>query len=88
MMPGTRVLTGVIDGLKLGANELRVKANGNGKGRPAAVQMTLTNYPITGPVFSGPHQYPFVCNTVAQGLGQPIPDDPSRAPRCSTRRTT
>ena len=76
VMPGTRVLTGVIDGLKLGANDLRVKANGNGKGRPTAVQMTLTNYPITGPVFSGPHQYPFVCNTVSQGLGQPIPDDP------------
>ena len=76
VMPGTRVLTGVIDGLKLGANDLLVKANGNGKGRPTAVQMTLTNYPITGPVFSGPHQYPFVCNTVSQGLGQPIPDDP------------
>ena len=76
VMGGTRVLTGVIDGLKLGTNDLRVKANGNGKGRPAAVQMTLTNYPIIGPVFSGPHQYPFVCNTVSQGLGQPIPDDP------------
>jgi hypothetical protein len=76
VMPDTRMLTGVIDGLKLGANDLRVKANGNGKGRPAAVQMTLINYPITGPVFSGPHQYPFVCTTMTQGLGQPIPDDP------------
>src|SRR5512140_112413 len=39
VMGDTRTLTGVIDGLKLGANDLRVKANGNGKGRPAAVQM-------------------------------------------------
>jgi nitrite reductase (NO-forming) len=42
-MPGTRRLTGVIDGLQLGPNSLEVKANGNGKGRPAPVEMTLTN---------------------------------------------
>ncbi|HEU0224867.1 MAG TPA: DUF6351 family protein [Steroidobacteraceae bacterium] len=76
VMPGTRRLTGVVDGLALGANSLRVKANGEGRGRPAPVDMTLTNHPITGPVFSGPHQYPFVCTTMTQGLGQPIPDDP------------
>ena len=33
VMPGTRTLTGVIDGLLIGANALKVKANGNGKGR-------------------------------------------------------
>lgn len=75
-MPGTRRLTGVINGLHDGANSLHVKANGQGRGRPAPVHMTLTNHPITGPVFSGPHQYPFVCTTMTQGLGQPIPDDP------------
>jgi len=74
VMPGTRTLTGVVDGLALGPNSLRVKANGNGVGRPAPVQMTLTNYAITGPVFSGPHQYPFVCN-VPSDLGPAIPDD-------------
>ena len=75
-MPGTRTLTGVIDGLVVGENTVQVNANGKGKGRPDAVQMTLENHPITGPVFSGPHQYPFVCNTVGQGLGEPIADDP------------
>ena len=75
VMPGTRTLTGVIDGLAIGPNTLHVKANGNGQGRPAHVSMTLTNYPITGPIFSGPHQYPFVCNTASNGLGAPIPDD-------------
>jgi len=76
VIPGTRTLSGVIDGLLIGANALRVKANGNGRGRPAPVSMTLSNHPITGPVFSGPHQYPFVCTTTNAGLGQPIPDDP------------
>ena len=80
-VPGTRKLTGVVDGLRVGDNALRVKANGNGVGRPGPVQMTLRNHPITGPVFSGPHQYPFVCNTVSQGLGQPIPDDPTTGTR-------
>ena len=75
-MPGTRTLTGVIDGLVLGENSVQVNANGKGKGRPDAVQLKLTNHPIIGPIFSGPHQYPFVCNTVGQGLGQPIADDP------------
>ncbi len=76
LVPGTRTLTGVVDGLAVGANTVRVNGNGKGKGRPAAVAVTLTNHPITGPIFSGPHQYPFVCNTVSQGLGQPIADDP------------
>jgi hypothetical protein len=75
VMPGTRTLSGVIDGLTPGANEVVVMAHGSGIGRPAAVLTTLMNHPITGPVFSGPHQYPFVCTTMTQGLGQPIPDD-------------
>jgi hypothetical protein len=80
-MPGTRTLTGVIDGLVVGANAVRVNANGHGKGRPAPVTVALTNHPITGPVFSGAHQYPFVCTTMTQGLGQPIPDDPGTGTR-------
>lgn len=76
LVPGTRRLTGVVDDLALGPNAVVVKANGRGLGRPAPVELTLTNHPITGPVFSGPHQYPFVCTTTNAGLGQPIPDDP------------
>lgn len=76
VVPGTRRLTGVVDRLGLGANTIVVRPNGQGRGRPAPVELTLTNHPITGPVFSGPHQYPFVCTTTNAGLGQPIPDDP------------
>ncbi|WP_455209654.1 DUF6351 family protein [Kaarinaea lacus] len=29
----------------------------------------------TGPVFTGPHQYPFICTTNENGLGQPLIDN-------------
>ena len=35
----------------------------------------LFNYPTEGPIFSGPHQYPFVCKTIQAGLGEPIVDN-------------
>src|SRR5262249_16709965 len=30
------------------------------------------NHPLTGPVFSGPHQQPFICQTETNGLGAPL----------------
>jgi hypothetical protein len=33
--------------------DVRVEPNGQGRGRPAAVELTLTNHPIIGPIFSG-----------------------------------
>jgi hypothetical protein len=33
--------------------------------------LTVTNHPITGPLFSGPHQTPFACTTERFGLGAP-----------------
>lgn len=81
VVPGTRRLSGVVHGLEIGENTVRVEPNGRGKGRPAAVELVLTNYPVTGPIFSGPHQYPFVCTTMTQGLGQPIADDPATGTR-------
>ena len=74
---GTRILSGVVDGLNIGNNTVVVQANGRGKGRPASVNLALTNYPITGPVFSGPHQYPFVCTVQNEGLGQSLVDHDS-----------
>jgi hypothetical protein len=77
LMPGTRTLTGVVDGLAVGENTVTVMPNGKGKGRPDSVDMALTNYPISGPIFSGPHQYPFVCTVQTSGLGQPLVDNDS-----------
>ena len=81
VLPGTRTLTGVVDGLVLGDNIVEVAPNGNFRrgahGRPDVVTLILTNHPDTGPVFSGPHQYPFVCTVQKHGLGQALVDNES-----------
>ena len=64
----------MVDGLALGANTLAADSNGNGNGRPDA-ELTLSNFPVTGPIISGPQQQPFVCKTVSQGLGLPLADN-------------
>jgi Tannase-like family of unknown function (DUF6351) len=58
-----------VEGLKIGKNTLEVKS---AKGR---AKLELTDYPTPGPVFSGPHQKPFVCQTEQAGLGAPLDDD-------------
>lgn len=65
--PGT--LIGRVDGLKTGKNTLEIKSS---KG---SAKLELTDYPITGPVFSGPHQKPFVCQTEQAGLGAPLDEE-------------
>src|SRR5690242_18784431 len=84
---GARTLTGVVTGLHPGANEISADANGNGGGRPAA-SLAITDYPITGPVFSGPHETPFKCETATfafpdgtHPLGGPLDADCSIATR-------
>jgi len=57
-----RELLGLLEGLLLGENTLVVKANGRGRGRPSAT-LNLTNYPIWGPIISGDHETPFICQT-------------------------
>ncbi len=74
---GGRTLTGVVDGLVLGGNDVTVVAR-NRSGVVAQTSLTLTNHPIEGPVFSGPHQYPFICQTERAGLGQPLVDSADR----------
>jgi hypothetical protein len=75
---GARTLTGLVTGLRLGENELSVDAKGKGKGR-ADAGITLTNYPIQGPIISGPHEFPFACTTAtfipfagSPALGAPL----------------
>ena len=58
-----------VEGLKIGKNTLEVKS---ARGR---AKLELTNYPATGPVLSGPHQKPFVCQTEQAGLGAPLDGD-------------
>ena len=48
-------------------------------------RLTVINHPITGPVFSGPHEQPFVCETETAGLGAPLDSDCSVATHHETR---
>ena len=63
----------MISGLKVGSNTLEVRhRSGNGQPRD---RLVLTNYPITGPMFTGPQQTPFVCTTIQGAVGrQPLVD--------------
>src|SRR4051794_5430778 len=67
--PGGRSLTGRVTGLRLGWNTVRART------RHGAASVRLRDFPISGPVFSGPHQQPFLCTTERSGLGQPLVDN-------------
>jgi uncharacterized tannase-like protein DUF6351 len=54
--PGSMV--GLVTGLRVGANTLTAHGPGH-----SAQTLTITNYPITGPITSGRHIKPFICQT-------------------------
>ena len=79
-----KTLSGVVDGLQLGGNTVVVdEVRSRGKGRSGKVidsdTIELTNYPISGPIFSGEQQKAFVCTVQDKGLGQPISEGPPDA---------
>lgn len=53
---GTKI--GLVTGLKDGDNAISAKVGGS-----AATALTVTNYPIAGPISSGPQVTPFICQT-------------------------
>lgn len=60
----------LLDGLEEGENQLELHHDRHGR----LDSLTLVNHSITGPIFSGPHQYPFVCTTVSELGIQPLVD--------------
>src|SRR5262244_2381173 len=62
--PGERSnsLVGLVSGLALGRNRLTVQ------GREHRRSLELTNYPIKGPIVSGPQIQPFICQTESFNL--------------------
>jgi len=69
-------LLGLVTGLMNGDNTVEASAGS------AATQLLVSNYPISGPVFSGPHEEPFICMTetfTAAKLGPPLDADCSLA---------
>lgn len=70
----SKTLLAVLSGLQEGKNAVEIRVNGTMKAR-----LELLNHPSSGPVFSGPHQQPFICQNEANGLGAPVDAD------CNTR---
>jgi Tannase-like family of unknown function (DUF6351) len=54
----TGALVGLVENLIIGENTLSLLERGS-----LADTLTVTNYPITGPITSGPHITPFICQT-------------------------
>jgi len=85
-----RSLLGLVEGLRLGDNVLAAASSTRGKHHRWS-ELTLANHPITGPIFSGPHEQPFFCMTQnfrvpsaatsTQTLGPPLDTDCSAATR-------
>ncbi len=73
--PGTGVWRGLVTGLNIGRNELVAEAGGK------SAKLALTDYPVTGPILSGPHMNPYECRTKESGLGEALDTDCSVATR-------
>lgn len=75
-------LVAVLDGLTPGQHTLSASAR-----RASPDSLEITAYPETGPVFSGPQQEPFYCETTefttvtGESLGEPLDEDCSIATR-------
>jgi len=65
-------LLGLVTGLNEGANQLVARTIGTGA---QSTSLRVVDHPITGPVFSGPQQKPFYCQTQAFGLAPAVQPD-------------
>ena len=69
-------LIGLVGGLRMGHNEIEARIPGS----EATAALELTNYPISGPIISGPHEMPYLCRTeefttaAGETLGPPLDD--------------
>ncbi|MFU8852033.1 DUF6351 family protein [Micromonospora sp. SL1-18] len=83
--PGTDDLIGLATGLRLGDNQVDAATT---IPRPRHASITLVNHRPEGPVFSGPHEQPYLCETagftlpvVGGTLGQPLDKNCTIKPR-------
>lgn len=68
-------LEGVVDGFVEGTSTLEVRDASGGDGPDERALQRIRAWPITGPVFSGPHLPLLACSTVEAGLGEPTDAD-------------
>jgi Tannase-like family of unknown function (DUF6351) len=80
-------LMGLVTGLVNGVNVLEASEKAK-KGKGPSARLKVTNWPITGPIFSGPHETPFFCTTTTfilpttlGNLGQALDADCSATTR-------
>jgi Tannase-like family of unknown function (DUF6351) len=59
-------MIGLVEGLREGKTVLQATAGG------ASASLEVTNYPISGPILSGPALTPYVCMTQQAGLGESL----------------
>ncbi|HJS39409.1 MAG TPA: DUF6351 family protein [Burkholderiales bacterium] len=80
--PGTHpdTLIGLVTGLEPGKNKLTADARGRDR-----ETLVITNYPLSGPITSGPHVTPFICQTHSFLLpdGTPYTAQPVTDPSCA-----
>lgn len=60
----------LLSGLSIGKSTLDLSVSGTPRSK-----MQILNHPIAGPIFSGPHQRPFLCQTELNGLGPALDVD-------------
>jgi len=60
----------LLSGLNIGSNSLEIRVRGEIEAR-----LDIVNYPMAGPIFSGAHQTPFLCQTVFNGMGRALDAD-------------
>src|SRR5688572_20487048 len=67
-------LLGLVSGLPTGASHLVAAVRRTPHGPPVRwAVLRVVDHPVTGPVFSGPQQVPFFCETTAFGLAPAAP---------------
>lgn len=74
---GNGTLRGLLPGLVDGTNELQARYIPTGA---LMATLTIKNTPNYGPILSGPHQRPWVCETTASNLGDPPATGPCSIP--------
>jgi uncharacterized tannase-like protein DUF6351 len=84
---GNHQLEGVVGSLPVGPSTLAASTHKQAKGNKYYDEVTLTNNPLQGPIFSGPHQKVFLCASAGNAAGFGLPPIP-QSPTCETPRVT
>jgi len=77
-------LIGLVKGLSLGKHTLVAKTTSK-SAKPQSATLNLMDHPVVGPIFSGPHQTPFICETERFTLPDGTTLGPALDADCSTR---